>query len=349
MKWLTRLLAPATVGTPTRDAPKPRSFGTREERKVRNAEICRLFADRNVPSRDIAARFGLTQSAISQIAAASGVTRGASYRFEEKIARANATDENREATARRDQEVLTKYQAGVSSVALGIEYDVSRERICQILRRSNAISTKQQRDRLAKEAVDAETEEIVSQAKRERKTKIDAAVELVRNGRSIRMAAGEAGLKGSHAICLIGLACAEAKIKSTHGRWRDFSERETRVRALYAEGKNCTQIVRIMNNEGISINSGWISRNCPDLKFKHFRGWYRTNNDPIQEKSGVSNAPPPSDVVWSNDNISELKRLWFQGVTAQQAADILGVSRNAILGKLDRLRKNGQLAAPVEG
>ncbi|GEO79939.1 GcrA family cell cycle regulator [Pararhodospirillum oryzae] len=42
-------------------------------------------------------------------------------------------------------------------------------------------------------------------------------------------------------------------------------------------------------------------------------------------------------MVWNDDNIEQLKRLWAEGLTTGEIGKELGVSKNAVVGKAHRL------------
>lgn len=46
---------------------------------------------------------------------------------------------------------------------------------------------------------------------------------------------------------------------------------------------------------------------------------------------------------WQPDKISELRRLWKKGLTGSEIAQSLGVSRSAVIGKLNRLGLIGDM------
>lgn len=51
--------------------------------------------------------------------------------------------------------------------------------------------------------------------------------------------------------------------------------------------------------------------------------------------------------VWTDERVSELKRLWGQGLSASKIAGCIGsVSRNSIIGKVHRLGLSGRTSAP---
>jgi GcrA cell cycle regulator len=49
-----------------------------------------------------------------------------------------------------------------------------------------------------------------------------------------------------------------------------------------------------------------------------------------------------SECVWTDERVDRLKSLWREGLSASQVARVLGgVSRNAVIGKLHRLKLTG--------
>lgn len=59
-------------------------------------------------------------------------------------------------------------------------------------------------------------------------------------------------------------------------------------------------------------------------------------------------AAAPEKGVWSDDRVELLKKLWEQGLSASQIALQLGmgVTRNAVIGKVHRLRLSGRATQP---
>ncbi len=52
------------------------------------------------------------------------------------------------------------------------------------------------------------------------------------------------------------------------------------------------------------------------------------------------------NIGWTEERVEKLIALWTEGLSASKIASILGgVSRNAVIGKAHRLRKQGRLAA----
>jgi GcrA cell cycle regulator len=68
---------------------------------------------------------------------------------------------------------------------------------------------------------------------------------------------------------------------------------------------------------------------------------------PPRGKAAESIEETMGDDSWSNERIELLKKLWAGGATASSiAADLGGISRSAVLGKIFRLRPRASTAAP---
>jgi GcrA cell cycle regulator len=53
------------------------------------------------------------------------------------------------------------------------------------------------------------------------------------------------------------------------------------------------------------------------------------------------------EVSWTDDRVEQLKRLWSEGLSASQiAAELGGITRNAVIGKVHRLGLSGRAKAP---
>src|SRR5205085_4411379 len=53
------------------------------------------------------------------------------------------------------------------------------------------------------------------------------------------------------------------------------------------------------------------------------------------------------DVSWTDERIETLKKLWSEGLSASQiAAELGGVTRNAVIGKVHRLGLSGRAKTP---
>src|ERR1043165_7768 len=53
------------------------------------------------------------------------------------------------------------------------------------------------------------------------------------------------------------------------------------------------------------------------------------------------------EITWTDDRVELLKRLWADGLSASQiAGELGGITRNAVIGKVHRLRPSGRAKAP---
>lgn len=235
----------------------------------------------------------------------------------------------------RNAEIVEKYKSGLSTVTLAAEYGVSRERICQLLRKDNVIATKQQRDRLARETLKRDAQHVKDQAREDRARKISRALELVREGKAQREAGATVGLT-SNEQNLLSLACREAGLEQRYGRWRDFSARNSRVRELHAQGMTLGKVISTLRAEGDNVCRDWIIRRCADLR------WPRGGLSRVKTRR---QKPPKADPVWTGEKVAELRRHWLNGCSAQQISDIFGppFTRSAVIGKANRLRHEKQL------
>ncbi len=257
----------------------------------------------------------------------------------------------------RDVSVTLEYEAGASSGELAKKYSVSRERICQILRRSNAIAHKRERHAAAKEALAAEIAEIKKAAKDERDARIDRAIQIVRNGFSKGHAAREVGLT-IHETNLLRARCRQLKIPCLFGKWRDFSGKGARVRELRGQQMTWKEINKICMSENLGkVTSEWVQRNLPDLIKSQRPRTAKVNTEFPQEMGSAdihaSGPVEPTERIptsrmsgWDDEATILLRSLWLQGKSVQECAERLGPSftRNAILGKINRLRRNGLLS-----
>lgn len=256
-------------------------------------------------------------------------------------------------TSERDQKFEEEYSNGKTATQLGLEHGISSERVCQVLRKSNTIAKAAERKRIARETIEQEAEQIRAAAKAEFAAKQAEVIELVRSGMSIISAARQVGITSGHQMNLLGKACKAAGVAVAHGRWQDFGPKIARVRELRAESKTWSEIDRICQSEGLGgVYPAWVGRHTPE--FVTARAPRRPNlGQPMPAREPSSPRPPRAprpdpDSVWSAERIDQLRELWFKGTTAQQCADILGpeFTRNSIIGKINRLRKAGELSAP---
>jgi Mor family transcriptional regulator len=310
----------------------------------RDEEVQRRFRDgENV--RVIAADCGLTPSSVYHICR--GIPR------EKWIMRGAPSKKG------RDEKVLAAYESGVSGVSLAEQFGVTRERIYQILRRTNAIEHRAKRRALADELIS----EHLDAEKDRAKQSIQAALDMVASGKSINDAARSAGV----AAMTVAKYCRLNNIQSRHGRWDRgrFGERKRKISELIDKGLPFYEIIQHLRSQGDTVHYSWIVRNCPDLMAQR-RGVMKKQGaarrkaksvhgpaDPgkIQKKQNMS--VEHSEGEWSEPRVDLLRRKWAEGLSAQHIADLLGppFTRNSVIGKSHRLRAEGKLllAAGLNG
>lgn len=183
--------------------------------------------------------------------------------------------EERVKTNARDAEILAKYTADPkkhSSVKLGIEYGISRERVCQILRRSNALSYERERRELAQRDLVEENAKVKKENEEAAQAVLDRTVAIIQaEGLSIRKALRKQGLPlHSNLSNLVAKQLKKLRYKHGHSRWQDFTVRKARVEALLKEGFNINQIVRKMRSSGEDprINAQWVYNQIAILEHK---------------------------------------------------------------------------------
>jgi predicted DNA-binding protein YlxM (UPF0122 family) len=238
----------------------------------------------------------------------------------------------------RDIQITAAYEDGATSQQLADLYGISRERICQILRRSNAIELRASRRKTVMATFEREASAIKQAAKEDFDECLGRAIELVREGRSLAEAGREVGFNRTK-VNFLGAACKKAGVATLHGRWRDNGPKISRVRELRATGMKWIDISAICEAERMGpVTQPWLNHHCPDL----IRRGRRRNTG--SANSLAKAAPhPPRDDDWTQERVDYLVRLWLNGSSAQQCADILGMTRNAIIGKINRVRTAGQL------
>ncbi len=141
-----------------------------------------------------------------------------------------------------------------NTVSLGKLYGISRERVAQILRKQNLIEMRVERNKLAREMI-AEDKAAEKAALLVRFKQGEA---LVAAGKSIHTAAVEINI--APAIFQNWLQ-RHSKVKSLHGRWRDFQPRIDRYLALRKKGYTMAGAIKQMNAEGDKIHSTWVYQN----------------------------------------------------------------------------------------
>lgn len=255
----------------------------------------------------------------------------------------------------RDVAITVAYEQGENSQALAEKYGVSRERICQILRRTNVIEHRAERRAAVQQTITAEVAQLKAAAKSDFDQTIAAGVELVRGGASINEAGRAVGLQ-KYGAGLLARACKQAGVKTQHGRWRDRAPKVARARALREDGKTWSEISAICETEGFGpVNPTWVSNHLPDLVTSHrtrraIRAQAETDDPAPQPRA--PRLPRPQEFDWRPEAVARLIDLWFGGSTAQQCADVMGppITRNSIIGKINRLRAAGELkrARPLD-
>jgi transposase len=238
------------------------------------------------------------------------------------------------ALAVRDAEIAQKYKDGMSGGALSHEYNLSHERIYQILRRVGLTDVITERKRAVREALQAERDDAVAAFKARREAEIAKAVRIVREGGSRNEAARATGLH----VRIVQQACAEAGLPQKYGRWgrdAEYQQRRESIIAARKAGKTWAEIGH--------YNYLWTLAHIPEL--------IGTKQKPMKASSPPRKVEPLPDpeTVWTDEKISEMSRMYFAGCSAQHIADVLGkpFTRNSVIGKTNRLRAAGQLKPPT--
>jgi transposase len=316
--------------TDVAEEPRGRRSYRRSVQKIRRDEEISAAYNAGRPVREIAAEFGVEVQTIYKSLTRTGTPRSAA-----------AIHPNGISTRRRNAEIIEKYKAGASAEQIGQEYGICRERVCQLLRPHNLTNIKAEQKRIARETVEAEREQIVSELSTSRAEVIARAVAIVRAGGSRNDAIRQTGLP----VHIVQKACKDAGLPHLHGRWlreADIDLRRKRAAALRAIGKTWAEIETITTSEGNKITMNFVARHFPELMGPRIAA----KSHP--KRNGVATSVPQSTPdVWPTEKIAELCRMYFTGCSAQQIADILGITRNAVIGKTNRLRADGQLKPPA--
>lgn len=251
---------------------------------------------------------------------------------------------NVEQTA-RNAEWCDLYRNGQNATQIAAQFGVTRERVCQILRKENLIEHRTQRRQLARELVEQDLAAVQAE-KAEQDQKI---IDAVRGGKSCADAAAMYGMSTVQAIYI----CKKHGVESQHGRWRDFSARYLRIKELLDAGQTLSGALRVRGaEEGRIIGYLWVQHNHPELCDRRRNKAMPRAPEPTPPLAlRPRKAPLPVydiEANWSPEKTAELIRLWLGGTSAQQIIDIFGApfTRNSVLGKVYRLRLAGQLKLP---
>lgn len=184
------------------------------------------------------------------------------------LKKVEGTSASRLAVKQRNAEIVRLYTLDprkYSATALGKTFGITRERVCQILRRVNAIGLAQERRALAKELLEAEKATARAAIANEWEERLAVAVELVRKGMACRQASMAVGMQAHSTFTnalrkkaqLLGLGLS-------HSRWRDFSERIAKMQGLLDRGHSVNSAVNVLRAEGDrTIHYAWARRHFP--------------------------------------------------------------------------------------
>lgn len=242
------------------------------QREAREQQMIELYLQR-VPVDQIAANFNVSESVVRALMHKRRIQRPLKPKpvpdptFSTTHQYEKWQDLNASKTT-RDRELIARYEAGENTPALEKAFNISRERVCQILRRNNTIEMRQGRRRAAKEAQIEIVATIKTETKAAYQIKIDKAVALARNGmswRQARMNAFEDWQNHTHDDAVVSAACKAAGLHQTHGRHRDLSWRRAKLIELHDKGLSMAEAIRFMRAEGDKIHGVWVTTHCPDI------------------------------------------------------------------------------------
>lgn len=244
----------------------------------------------------------------------------------------------------RNEQIITEYNSGVPVTVLGDKHNITRGRVCQILRPGNHISRLQERRRLAREELQNAADQARAEVKAKRERQIAEAIELVRQGLSIRQAAKQVtGVAHSLFANLVGSRCKQLGIQVQFGRHRSFEREKQRARELREAGHSWASVQQIMCSEGLRFFPSRVPKWFPDLvRSKPQKPMPPVQIEPIPQKPGN---PLKEEHAWTEAEVAQLKSDYLAGLSMRQIAERLGpqFNRNMVIGKINRLRTRGDL------
>lgn len=335
MSWLPQGLFGKMVATKShRVGPK----GNREVTNARN-ELIRADCASGLTTAALCEKYGLSNQSIWRITHRDYIPTSGYPISEEK--------------AERNEAWNAEFLAGKNASKIAAENGISRERVCQILRKKNTISLVAERKRLAREAMAAEATAIKDEARTEFEANLAVGIDLIRQGHSIAEAMRRSGVSCN----VLGPACKRAGVATRYGRWRDLGPTLVRAREMRAQGATWAEIFRALPEEGFTpISAQIVSRHLPDLVLRRSpRGVHAKETThpqrPIKEPKAVPQRlqHPDNSETWTDERVAALINHWFHGCSAMQCADLLGppITRNAVIWKIGRLRATGKLLPPA--
>lgn len=166
---------------------------------------------------------------------------------------------------------------GLSSIEIAEKYNVTRERVCQILRKTNNIAKKQERRQRAREEIAKEYETFKAGMLDVRKTVISEVLDLVCKGHSVISACGQTDaakrlyIRFSSAVNLMNYECKKANVESKHHRKLRFSQLQLdaikeRIKNLRGSGFKWSVVLSELHKEGFDrVSHIWITKHFPEF------------------------------------------------------------------------------------
>ncbi len=266
------------------------------------------------------------------------------------------------ARQKRLAEILSLYEAGMTLHAIGVRFGLTRERIRQIVKKAGVAMpqdvSKARHDAIAEAICQGLTKkEVVTQfgvsgsfvgrvahmygVKINRRpaseeTFLAQAVQEVAQGKSARSLSG-GSLRWERAILA---RCEKAGVASKHGPHRDLSHRIETVRRLYSDGHSWASIaaqLSIIEGRPLRQIYTW-AQNHMDLPPRH-----SVRRKPRASKPRPGPTVDPRTTFNRAASIREACVANRGKMSARQLAEILGTTRNAVIGHWFRARQAGAI------